>query len=211
MGDGRENGWVKELKGKGLVDDAFLGLSWDGREELYPDLSSSPTVQHYTSDSNFLPQHIAVPARVVRASTLSSYPPRPPLRTRSSEPPPPPPELSPSAQIVHDFYHPLGGTTVTPSESFDDRTPTGPPAGEERPTSIASVASFRSASPEFGGESEESTTSLESAPPHVPPAPIPSLRSSKAEDGIERFTLVDGVSPEIARQPVGWVKFTEVV
>ena len=36
------------------------------------------------------------PAHVVRASTLSSYPPRPPLRTRSSEPTPPHIELSPS-------------------------------------------------------------------------------------------------------------------
>lgn len=176
---------------------------------VYPDLSSSPTVPHYTSDSNFLPPHMITPSRIVRASTLSSYPPRPPLRSRSSEPTPPPPELSPSAQIVHDFYHPLGGTTVTPSEPYDDRTPTGPPA-EERPTSIASAASSRSASPEFGGESEESTTSLDSAPPHAPPAPIPSLRSSKADDGIERFTLIDGAAPQVARQP-GWVTFTEVV
>lgn len=39
-GETRENGWVKELKGKGLVDDAFLGLSWDGREECTCHLSA---------------------------------------------------------------------------------------------------------------------------------------------------------------------------
>ncbi|KAK4055820.1 hypothetical protein OIO90_003074 [Microbotryomycetes sp. JL221] len=55
-----------------------LGLCWDGREQVHPDLlAGQPT---YSSDANFVPQS----SRVVYASTLSTFPPRPPLRRLSS-------------------------------------------------------------------------------------------------------------------------------
>ncbi|GAA5987247.1 hypothetical protein JCM10908_001877 [Rhodotorula pacifica] len=83
-----------------------LGVCWDGRERVHPDLLFA--VQPYTSDADFIPapQARSPGARVVYASTLSSFPPRPPLRPRS-------PELSPAAQIIADYRAKHG--TITPS------------------------------------------------------------------------------------------------
>ncbi|GAA5974688.1 hypothetical protein JCM21900_001464, partial [Sporobolomyces salmonicolor] len=75
-----------------------LGVCWDGREQVHPDLVS---FQPYSSDCDVLP-------RVVYASTLSTFPPRPPLRPRT----PPQLELTPASQIIAEYRARHG--TLTP-------------------------------------------------------------------------------------------------
>ncbi|GAA6036792.1 hypothetical protein JCM8097_003481 [Rhodosporidiobolus ruineniae] len=92
-----------------------LGVCWDGREQVHPDLLFS--FQPYTSNSDVLPPHLQQPhqprrapptqRRVVYASTLSSFPPRPPLRPRT-------PEMTPASQIIAE-YRKLHGT-LTPEQ-----------------------------------------------------------------------------------------------
>ncbi|KAM0752841.1 hypothetical protein T439DRAFT_323455 [Meredithblackwellia eburnea MCA 4105] len=64
-----------------------LGICWDGREAVRPDL---PFYEPYSSNSD------EVPTRIVYASTLSTFPPRPPLRTRMSA-------STPADQIIADY------------------------------------------------------------------------------------------------------------
>ncbi|GAA5893466.1 hypothetical protein JCM5296_007464 [Sporobolomyces johnsonii] len=82
-----------------------LGVCWDGREQVHPDLVS---FQPYSSDSDVLP-------RVVYASTLSTFPPRPPLRPRT----PPQPELTPASQIIAEYRAQYGTLTPGTVVGFD--------------------------------------------------------------------------------------------
>ncbi|GAA5825212.1 hypothetical protein JCM3770_001832, partial [Rhodotorula araucariae] len=98
----RANGYVEmqvppvageATDGKSYVGSYFysdtLGLCWDGREEVRPDTTFA--FQRYTSDSDVIAK------RAVFASTLSSFPPRPPLRPRT------PPELTPASKIIAEY------------------------------------------------------------------------------------------------------------
>ncbi|GAA5987546.1 hypothetical protein JCM5350_006033 [Sporobolomyces pararoseus] len=86
-----------------------LGVCWDGRERVHPDAFA---FKPYSSNCDFLPSPVKTDGRVVYASTLSSFPPRPPLRPRT------PPQLTPASQIAAEYraLHPK-----TPSVySFSD-------------------------------------------------------------------------------------------
>ncbi|BGP49291.1 hypothetical protein JCM10450v2_005175 [Rhodotorula kratochvilovae] len=79
--------------GKSYVGSYFysdtLGLCWDGREEVRPDTTFA--FQRYTSNSD------EIAKRAVFASTLSSFPPRPPLRPRT------PPKPTPASMIIAEY------------------------------------------------------------------------------------------------------------
>ena len=110
-----------------------LGVCWDGRERgefksltqisrscadfvysraVHPDAFA---FREYSSNADVVPAPVVTVTsdRVVYASTLSSFPPRPPLRPRT------PPQLTPASLIVAE-YRALHGT-ITPSiYSFSD-------------------------------------------------------------------------------------------
>ncbi|KWU43719.1 hypothetical protein RHOSPDRAFT_34698 [Rhodotorula sp. JG-1b] len=115
-----------------------LGVCWDGRERVHPDLLF--VAQPYTSDADFIPvpqAQTSPSARVVYASTLSSFPPRPPLRPRS-------PELSPAAQIIAEYRGKHG--TLTPSiRSLD--LGSAEEADEETGASTVTAPTIRPPSP----------------------------------------------------------------
>ncbi|KAK4693491.1 hypothetical protein P7C70_g8914, partial [Phenoliferia sp. Uapishka_3] len=73
-----------------------LGICWDGREQVLPD---SPSYEPYSSNSDVLP------TRVVYASTLSTFPPRPPLLARRSSltVPPPSPPPTPASLLIAEY------------------------------------------------------------------------------------------------------------
>ncbi|SGZ25847.1 BQ5605_C024g09781 [Microbotryum silenes-dioicae] len=71
-----------------------LGICWDGREEVRPDLLAPQPA--YSSDADFVPQ------RVVYASTLSTFPPRPPLKSSLSADASSP-TLSPANQVIAEY------------------------------------------------------------------------------------------------------------
>ncbi|SCV70416.1 BQ2448_1810 [Microbotryum intermedium] len=71
-----------------------LGVCWDGREEVRPDLLAPQPA--YSSDADFVPQ------RVVYASTLSTFPPRPPLKSSLSADASSP-TLSPANQVIAEY------------------------------------------------------------------------------------------------------------
>ncbi|GAA6020521.1 hypothetical protein JCM11491_001384 [Sporobolomyces phaffii] len=86
-----------------------LGVCWDGRERVHPDAF---LFKPYSSDADVLPSPVIASDRVVYASTLSSFPPRPPLRPRT------PPLPTPASLIAAEYraLHPK-----TPSiYSFSD-------------------------------------------------------------------------------------------
>ncbi|KAJ8293648.1 putative FCP1 y domain-containing protein [Rhodotorula toruloides] len=103
----------------GYVWDEGLGLCWDGREMVRPDLLSSTTTtphEPYTSNSDFLPSSLPQAAhthalsssttshRIVYASTLSSFPPRPPLKGKERE-------LTPAEKVVREYREKWGWLT----------------------------------------------------------------------------------------------------
>ncbi|GAA5890131.1 hypothetical protein JCM6882_009237 [Rhodosporidiobolus microsporus] len=137
---GRRGDWeeVHSSMGSYFWSDS-LGVCWDGREKVHPDLLFS--FQPYSSNSDVLPPahphqqhqhhqpHRPSPPppqqqhRIVYASTLSSFPPRPPLRPRT-------PEMTEASKIIAE-YRALHGT-MTPSlrgEPLD----TVPPSEEDTP------------------------------------------------------------------------------
>ncbi|GAA6056204.1 hypothetical protein RTBOTA2_004636 [Rhodotorula toruloides] len=103
----------------GYVWDEGLGLCWDGREMVRPDLLSStnlPPTEPSTSNSDFLPpssfpqpstpsglsSSTPTPShRIVYASTLSSFPPRPPLKGKERE-------LTPAERVVREYREKWG-------------------------------------------------------------------------------------------------------
>lgn len=138
-----------------------LGVCWDGRERgassrfpfdycpanqltffrhaVHPDLLFA--AQPYTSDADFIPvaqAQTSPPARVVYASTLSSFPPRPPLRPRS-------PELSPAAQIIAEYRAQHG--TLTPSIRSLDLGSAAHEEEEETGASTVTAPTIRPPSP----------------------------------------------------------------
>ncbi|KAK4046815.1 Amino-acid acetyltransferase, mitochondrial [Microbotryomycetes sp. JL201] len=146
-----------------------LGLCWDGREQVHPDLLAGQ--QTYSSDANFVPQS----SRVVYASTLSTFPPRPPLRRLSSAnaPAPPAPKLS-EAQAIAAAYRdankllPLSAQIESPCKPGPMTPPTSSTEIRTFARSVASSAS--SCSPSDlnmpsnlnGPDSLDSSTSVES-------------------------------------------------
>ncbi|GAA5952690.1 hypothetical protein JCM3765_002248 [Sporobolomyces pararoseus] len=101
-----------------------LGVCWDGRERVHPDAFA---FKPYSSNCDVLPSPVMTDSRVVYASTLSSFPPRPPLRPRT------PPQLTPASQIAAEYraLHPK--TPSVYSFSDFDTPPVDPdcPAAEE--------------------------------------------------------------------------------
>ncbi|GAA5886443.1 hypothetical protein JCM16303_001411 [Sporobolomyces ruberrimus] len=153
-----------------------LGVCWDGRETVHPDAFA---FKEYSSNADVLPSPVTASSRVVYASTLSSFPPRPPLRPRT------PPQLTPASLIAAEYRasHPK-----TPSVYYDpdleitptNASPTSPspplldslisntrvPMPRYSSSTHSSIASSRP-SATFGealtpGLSEDSSTSLES-------------------------------------------------
>ncbi|TKA55561.1 hypothetical protein B0A53_02739 [Rhodotorula sp. CCFEE 5036] len=116
-----------------------LGVCWDGRERVHPDLLFA--AQPYTSDADYIPipqAQTSPSARVVYASTLSSFPPRPPLRPRS-------PELSPAAQIIAEYRAQHG--TLTPSIRSLDLGSAEEEEEEENGASTVTAPTIRPPSP----------------------------------------------------------------
>lgn len=182
-----------------------LGVCWDGREQgkhfegevkkrgqfnslvntVHPDLPSDFV---YSSNSDF----IAPPAHIVYASTLSTFAPRPPLRSRLSQPASPPAKLSPAAQIREDYLNAcrekeillngdlstemdVAGDSLTPTftSSSQSITPiatvtkpyaTSLASNLSRDSSRSSTHEGRDSEERFrdGRQSNESNTSLES-------------------------------------------------
>lgn len=134
---------------------------------MLPDL---PTQAIYSSNSDVLPPS----PRVVFASTLSTFPPRPPLIPRLSSPLSSPTlPLSPASQVMHDYLDacrqresPLSlDTDSDPTTPQAARTPVPrPPLGERHgyASSAASDSSNNSLPSSQQRKSEESSTSLES-------------------------------------------------
>ncbi|KAL8279146.1 hypothetical protein RQP46_008402 [Phenoliferia psychrophenolica] len=147
----------------------------------------------YNSNSDVLP------TRVVYASTLSTYAPRPPLVARASLPP------TPAALVISEYRarHPLSPSHSSPSlselsiataDTSASATPiptprpqppgTGHPKGHHHPSSVRSLASDVSSSeiPMFAhaGGSQDSNTSLESMQDDLAKAP-PAFESCTAE------------------------------
>lgn len=183
---------------------------------MHPDLLTAQPA--YSSNADFIPQ--AHPSRVVYASTLSTFPPRPPLRRLSS---PPPPTLSPAEAIIAEYRAAHGA--LTPALPLDpiisnDATPIPTPvAGPSSPKvrrqsaayarSVASSSSSSRAPSELrfqrGRASEDSSTSLESMRDAAPVAATkpsmevtsvgpdysPPAPSPLAFSTLPRFSLVD--------------------
>ncbi|GAA5907247.1 uncharacterized protein JCM6883_006192 [Sporobolomyces salmoneus] len=155
-----------------------LGVCWDGRERVHPDAF---LFTPYSSNCDVVPSPvIASDARVVYASTLSSFPPRPPLRPRT------PPQPTPASQIAAEYraLHPKTPSVYsfsdfdippeenTPTNASPSSTPPPPlkpltlPDSRYSSSLHSSIASSRPSDgfcePLTPGLSEDSSTSLES-------------------------------------------------
>ncbi|KAM0786561.1 hypothetical protein ACM66B_002017 [Microbotryomycetes sp. NB124-2] len=182
-----------------------LGLCWDGREQVHPDLLAGQ--QTYSSDANFLPQ----PSRVVYASTLSTFPPRPPLRRLSSANTPPPllPKLT-EAQEIAAAYRDANKLPTPPQVCAVHETPCLVPvaptnSSNDVRTFARSVASdsASSRSPSClnmpsninGPDSVDSSTSVESMREASPARHRKSIALAPSPLGttrvLQRFQLVD--------------------
>lgn len=111
-----------------------LGVCWDGSERVHPDAFAFAP---YSSNCDVVPVPVTTDSRVVYASTLSSFPPRPPLRPRT------PPQLTPASQIAADYraLHPRTPSVYSFSD-FDTPPvdPDFPQSNEEHDPSNASPA-----------------------------------------------------------------------
>lgn len=127
----------REKEGQGrMYWEERLGICWDGREQVHPDFTDS--FVHYSSNSDQIaPAAKYSPPRVVYASTLSTFPPRPPLRSRLSMDSPPT-TLSPASQIIAEYRSRYGPVTETNVDENDGQTTTSTSASlTPIPTPIA--------------------------------------------------------------------------
>ncbi|GAA5939903.1 uncharacterized protein JCM15063_004340 [Sporobolomyces koalae] len=209
-----------------------LGVCWDGHERVHPDAFE---FKPYSSNADVLPSPVIASNRVVYASTLSSFPPRPPLRPRT------PPQMTPASQIIAEYraLHPKTPSVYSFSDfdtdpvveelaPVDAAAPPPPPLNTTRLSHTSAYASSFSSSVASSRpsvhfcaptHSEDSSTSLESLARsrdvhditlHGGEASIRAEHDSTpliVPKAIPRFALVD--SGPIALRPKASLVFSE--
>ncbi|GAA5902010.1 hypothetical protein JCM8208_006662 [Rhodotorula glutinis] len=202
-----ETGTVAAGDGRSYVGSYYwsdsLGLCWDGREEVRPDTTFA--FQRYTSDAD------EIAKRAVYASTLSSFPPRPPLRPRTLE-------LTPARQIIAEYratHSPITPGTRSRSRALSDaETAVGSPTPNSRlltpldmdnlttrppsPTTIGPTDPFEAAphdnatSPASPSSPSSHMSPLSAAAAHAARSYASSSASSVASGAGERFRFGSG-------------------
>ncbi|GAA6010799.1 hypothetical protein JCM10207_005848 [Rhodosporidiobolus poonsookiae] len=140
-----------------------LGVCWDGREKVHPDILFS--FQPYSSNSDVVPPRAA--PRTVYASTLSSFPPRPPLRPRT-------PEETPASRIIAEYRAQYGTMTPSVKSVMEGLSAQEGGSAEETPIDGGTlVATPAEPEPELDGVAMDIDE-----PEPEPEAPIPSSSSA---------------------------------